>query len=226
LIGNGHSASPRLALVLFGPPGSGKGTQAKLLRDCLRLPHVSTGDILREHVQAGDAVGLLVEAIMKSGKLVPDELVNSLLEERLQRDDCASGFILDGYPRTVQQAARLDKGLTVQGIRQVVIHLLVDYNKIIARLTGRRQCVACGALYNLSTNPPKVVDKCDLDGGRLIVREDDREDVIRARLAAYDEQTRPVLDYYRLMGHGSFDVDGSDDPPAVVAQRICTFIKG
>jgi adenylate kinase len=171
-------------------------------------------------VQLGDSIGLQVQAIMRAGRLVPDDLVSGLLDERTARPDCEKGFILDGYPRTVQQAERLDHKLEASGERQVVIHLLVDYNKVIARLTGRRQCAACGALYSLSTNPPKVADRCDLDGGQLVIRDDDREEVIRERLAAYESQTRPVLEYFRRTGHEFHEVDASDDPPPVLVRRI------
>src|SRR5262245_25905006 len=161
------------ALVLFGPPGSGKGTQAKLLMQCLGVPQISTGDMLREHIQAGDAVGRKVSRVMRSGALVADEQVNTLVEERLAQPDCARGFILDGYPRTRQQAEALFHWLGARGIDELVIHLLVDYNRIITRLTGRRQCPHCGTLYNLVSKPPKQDEVCDLDGTKLVIRDDD-----------------------------------------------------
>src|SRR5437870_1764477 len=149
-----QAKSPR-ALVLFGPPGSGKGTQAKLLVQCLGIPQISTGDMLREHIQAGDAMGLEVSGVMRSGALVADEKVNVLVQERLTRADANRGFILDGYPRTRQQAEALCRLLMARGIDELVIHLLVDYNSLITRLTGRRQCPSCGTLYNLYSKPPK-----------------------------------------------------------------------
>jgi adenylate kinase len=205
------------AIVLFGSPGSGKGTQAKLLEQCLRVPHVSTGDMLRAK---GSEVGHAVVATMQSGALVSDDLVNRMVEERLSRADAGKGFILDGYPRTQAQAAHLSEWLDQRGMHELVIHLTVDYNVIIARLTGRRQCPVCGTLYNIASHPPKVDELCDLDGQKLVVREDDRESVIRERLDAYERQTRPVLDYLRSAGRQVREVDGSTAAPDEVFQKI------
>ncbi|MGB9606831.1 MAG: adenylate kinase family protein, partial [Bryobacteraceae bacterium] len=141
------------ALILLGPPGSGKGTQAALLAERLGIPHISTGDILREQVAAGTELGQRVQAIMAAGELVPDELVNQIIEQRLERPDCEKGCILDGYPRTTVQAAFLNEALARKGMRPVVVNLAVDYNVIVARITARRQCPVCGASYNLVTNP-------------------------------------------------------------------------
>ena len=212
------------ALVLFGSPGSGKGTQAKLLHECLRIPHVSTGDMLRERIRQGIARTAVV-ATMQSGALVPDEVVNRIVEERLSLPDAANGFILDGYPRTLAQAEHLSRWLDGKQIREVVIYLAVDYNIIIARLTGRRQCPRCGTLYNLATQPPREDGLCDLDGEKLTIREDDAESVIRERLDAYERQTRPVLDWYRASGRRAITVDGSSDPPDLVFRKICQAIE-
>jgi adenylate kinase len=212
-----------MAIVLFGSPGSGKGTQAKLLTQRLRIPHISTGDMLRERIRAGVLLERAV-ARMHSGELVSDELVNRMVEERLSQPDAANGFILDGYPRTVDQGEHLNMWVDARGIPEVVIHLAVDYNSIIARLTGRRVCPRCGTLYNLATKPPKVDELCDLDGEKLIVRDDDREDVIRQRLSAYERQTRPVLEFYRSSGRRLLEVDASTDPPAIVFDKICQAI--
>ena len=210
------------AIVLFGSPGSGKGTQAKMLRECLKIPHVSTGDMLREQ---SAALSNCVVARMQSGALVSDELVNQMVEERLSRRDATGGFILDGYPRTLAQAQHLGEWLDGRGVHEVVIHLEVDYNVIIARLTGRRQCPRCGTLYNLATQPPREDNVCDLDGEPLVVRVDDSEAVIRERLDAYDRQTRPVLDFYRGSGRRIVDVDGSFDPPDVIFSKICRAME-
>lgn len=209
-----------MAIVLFGSPGSGKGTQAELLTERLHFPHISTGDMLRERVRTGKARSG-VAATMHSGALVSDDVVNWLVEQRLSQPDAAKGFILDGYPRTVDQGQHLDQWLQGRGACEVVIHLKVDYNVIIARLTGRRVCPRCGTLYNLATKRPKVDELCDLDGEKLIVRDDDREDVIRQRLAAYEKQTQPVLDYYRAAGKRLLEVDASTDPPQMVFEKIC-----
>jgi adenylate kinase len=211
------------AIVLFGSPGSGKGTQAKLLTQRLRIPHISTGDMLRERIRDGMEMNG-AKALMQSGELVSDGVVNLMVEQRLSQPDAANGFILDGYPRTVDQGEHLNTWVDARGIPEVVIHLAVDYNSIIARLTGRRVCPRCGTLYNLATKPPKVDELCDLDGEKLIVRDDDREDVIGQRLSAYERQTRPVLEFYRAAGRRLLEVDASKDPPAIVFEKICQAI--
>ncbi len=158
---------------------------------------------------------------MQSGALVADEVVNAIVEERLSQPDAARGFILDGYPRTLEQAEHLAGWLERRQIPEVVIHLAVDYNVIIARLTGRRVCPRCGTLYNIASQPPKRDGLCDRDGTKLVIREDDRESVIRERLEAYEQQTRPVLDYFRASGHRVEEVDASYAPPDEVFGRIC-----
>ncbi len=213
------------AIVLFGPPGSGKGTQAKLLRDCLQVPHISTGDMLRERVRSGAENGSPVAAKLQSGALVRDELVNRLVAERISQPDAAQGFILDGYPRTIAQAEYLGGLLEPRGLQQVVVYLSVNYNIIIVRLCARRQCPVCGTLYNMVSQAPKVDEVCDLDGHALMIREDDREDVIRDRLAAYDEQSMPVLDYFRSAGHQVQEVTADDLPPEEIARKICGILE-
>lgn len=214
----------RKAVVLFGSPGSGKGTQAKFLTACLRIPHISTGDMLRERARAGNGLGTAVVATMQSGALVSDEVVNRLVEERLAQPDCGRGFVLDGYPRTRPQAEHLCAWFDGQGIREVVIHLVVDYNIIIARLTGRRQCVRCGALYNVGSSPPREPEVCDLDGEPLVVRDDDRESVIRERLDAYEKQTRPLIDFFRASGRRLHEVNASNEPPESLFRTICRLL--
>jgi len=213
------------AIVLFGSPGSGKGTQAKRLTGCLGIPHISTGDMLRDRIRSGNETETMV-ATMQSGALVSDQVVNEMVEQRLSEPDAAHGFILDGYPRTLDQAGTLSTWLGGRGIHEVVIHLAVDYNVIIARLTGRRQCPRCGTLYNVTSHPPKVDGVCDLDGTGLVVRDDDSEAVIRGRLEAYDLQTRPVLDYFREAGHRVVEVDASHETPDGVFGKICQTIDG
>ena len=212
-------ASPK-ALILFGPPGSGKGTQAGMLKEALGIPHISTGDMLRARIASGDPLGREVQGLMQSGRLVSDAAVNVLVRERIGQPDCAAGFILDGYPRTIPQAEVMEGWLAGHGFEQVVIHLKVDYTIIIARITGRRQCPRCGALYSLTSNPPKVADICDLDGTRLVVRDDDREAVVRERLEAYERQTRPLLEYFAASGHTFHEVDGSYESPKAILGRI------
>jgi adenylate kinase len=215
----------RPCLILFGPPGSGKGTQAKLLRQSLEMIHISTGDMLRERVTSGDELGKAVAGIMQSGGLVPDEMVNRLVEDRISQPDAARGFILDGYPRTVAQATLLECVLRGQGTRAVVVHLKVDYNVIIARLSGRRQCPNCGALYSLSSNSPVVSEVCDYDGSKLLVRDDDREEVVVQRLKAYDLQTAPVLEFLCGAGYRCFDVEGEGRAPQAIAREIQGIIE-
>ena len=209
------------AIVLFGSPGSGKGTQAKRLKQVLGVPHISTGDMLRDRIRSGAETGIAVVANMQSGALVADDVVNAIIEERLCEADAACGFILDGYPRTQEQARHLAAWLEARRIPEVVIHLAVDYNVIIARLTGRRVCPSCGTLYNIASQPPKVDGLCDRDGNKLVIRDDDSEDVIRERLEAYEKQTRPVLDFFRASGHRVEEVDASNAPPDEVFGRIC-----
>jgi adenylate kinase len=180
--------------------------------------------MLRAHIEAGDPIGRETERLIKSGKLVPDELVNSLLESRLADPDCRSGVILDGYPRTLNQARVLLDFMQRFGLRLAVVHLIVDGDKIVARLSGRRQCPVCGTLYNLNTNPPKINEICDLDGATLVTREDDRESVIRQRLKEYDSQTRPILDYFRQGGVPMFEIAGTGDRERI-AKEICDSLK-
>jgi adenylate kinase len=212
------------AIVLFGSPGSGKGTQAKMMTQCLDVPHISTGDMLRDRIRRGVARSAVV-ATMQSGALVPDEVVNTMVADRLSEPDAVEGFVLDGYPRTQAQAEYLTGWLDGRGIREVVIYLAVDYNVVIARLTGRRQCPRCGTLYNIVSKPPRVDMLCDLDGETLAIRDDDRESVIRERLEAYERQTRPVLDYFRSAGRQVIEVDASKDSPEKVFQKICLAME-
>jgi adenylate kinase len=213
------------AVVLFGSPGSGKGTQANLLKDCLKVPHISTGDMLREHIREGNTLGVRVAATMQSGNLVRDEVVNRLVTERLAKPDAQAGFILDGYPRTLEQGEHLVGWLDARGIRELVIHLIVDYNIIVTRLTGRRQCPRCATLYNIVSSPPRVEGVCDLDGQALVIRDDDRESVIRERLAAYESQTRPLIEFFLEKGRRLFEIDAGSRTPEALLSQVCGSIK-
>ncbi len=207
-------------MVLFGSPGSGKGTQAKYLVKWLGIPQISTGDMLREHVRNGTELGKAIEARMKAGQLVPDRLVNELVFERLHRPDCRHGCILDGYPRTPEQATELMGFLEGTEMTEVVIHLVVDYNVIISRMAGRRVCPQCGTLYNAISNRPAKEGLCDLDGAGLMVRDDDRADVVRARLDEYEALTRPVIESFRKAGVKLFQVNASDQGPQAIFETI------
>jgi adenylate kinase len=209
-----------LAVVLFGSPGSGKGTQAKYLVRWLGIPHISTGDMLREQVRCRTELGIAIEARMKAGQLVSDRLVNELVFERIHQPDCVNGCILDGYPRTPEQATELIHALQGTAMTEVVIHLVVDYNVIISRMAGRRVCPQCGTLYNAISNRPVTEGVCDLDGAALVVREDDRPEVVRARLEEYEALTRPVIDSFRNAGVPLFEMNASDRGPQAIFDGI------
>jgi adenylate kinase len=194
--------------------------------DWLGIPQISTGDMLREHMRGGTAIGQAVAAVMKSGALVSDELVNELVAERIARPDCRNGFILDGYPRTRAQAATLGGMLAAAGVGELVIHLAVDYNVIISRMSGRRVCPKCGTLYNLASRPPKNDGLCDLDGEALAVRDDDREEVVRERLKQYELQTMPLIQFFRESKARLIEVDASRDKPETVFGYIRAAMEG
>jgi adenylate kinase len=203
------------AVIFLGPPGAGKGTQARQIAESYGVPHLSTGDMFREHVSRNTPLGLRAKPIMERGELVPDDLVLSMVEDRISRPDCADGFILDGFPRTLPQAEKLDEILRRRfKTDPLVVHFVVDQDQLMRRLTGRRTCKIGGEIYNIYDHPPKVPGRCDHDGGELIQRPDDREEVIGERLAAYERQTRPLVDYYRRRGVLK-DVDGMAAPAAV-----------
>ena len=190
-----------MKLILLGPPGAGKGTQAKMLTDRFGIPQISTGDILRSAVKEGTPMGVKAKAYMDAGGLVPDEVVVGIVRERLQRGDCAGGFILDGFPRTVAQADALKETLQQLGKNlDAVISLEVDVEALVERLTGRRTCKTCGRGYHVKFDPPTVAGTCDTCGGALIQRDDDQEETIRKRLEVYHQQTAPLVAYYRTDG--------------------------
>lgn len=212
-----------MKLILLGPPGAGKGTQAKMLVDRFGVPQISTGDILRAAVKDGSPMGVKAKSFMDSGALVPDEVVVGIVEERLVKSDCGNGFILDGFPRTLPQADALTKTLAVLGKDiDSVISLEVDIEALVVRLAGRRTCSACGAGYHLQYEPPSKPGVCDSCGGELIQREDDCEDTIRNRMSVYDEQTSPLVEYYRKAGSLSC-VDGML-PIDAVGKAILTVL--
>jgi adenylate kinase len=192
-------------LILLGAPGAGKGTQAKLIAEHYGVPQVSTGDILRDNVARATELGKKADHIMKGGALVPDELVLPMVEDRLNRQDCDRGFILDGFPRTVEQATWLDKYLASRSflgrtLRPVVVSIDVSYNQLLQRLTGRRSCPIDGTIYNVHSKPPQREGVCDYCGTALVQRKDDREEVISERLNEYERKTLPLVDYYRRQG--------------------------
>jgi adenylate kinase len=195
-------------VVLLGPPGAGKGTQSKRIMEKYMVPQVSTGDLLRYNVAQGTGLGMKAKAVMARGELVSDDLVCEMVRERLSQADCRRGYILDGFPRTAGQAGWLDALLEDKLFENsrptrawpIVILLEVDYNQLLLRITGRRSCPTCGRIYNVHFQPPRADELCDLDGSKLVTRNDDRLEVIQPRLKAYQEQTAPVVDYYRRTG--------------------------
>ena len=187
-------------IILIGPPGSGKGTQAKMIVDRYKVLHVSTGDILRENVRNGTPLGVEAKKFMDAGKLVPDALLIDIIKDRLAKEDVKGGWMLDGYPRTIPQAEALDKILPALGQKiNVVLNIDVPDEELVKRVTGRRMC-KCGATYHVSFNKPKVEGKCDACGGELYQRADDTEETVKQRLNAYHAQTQPLIDYYNKRG--------------------------
>ncbi len=184
-------------IILLGPPGAGKGTQAKLISEKYSIPHISTGDIFRKNISEKTPLGVKAKGYMDKGQLVPDELTIDLVKDRLQQDDCKNGFLLDGFPRTVAQAEALDEFLHEDN-QSINSSLLIDVPQeyILERMTGRRVCNSCGASYHVKFNPSKVEGKCDVCGSELIQRKDDSEETVRERLDVYSKQTQPLIQYY------------------------------
>ncbi len=190
-----------LRAVLLGPPGAGKGTQAVRLVEKYDIPHISTGDIFRKNIKEGTELGKKAQEYMNAGELVPDELVVDLVKDRLQQDDCKNGFLLDGFPRTIFQAEKLDEFLAEMGQKMdIVINLKVEKDSLIKRLTGRRVCKNCGASYHIINIPPKKDGVCDTCGGELMQRKDDNIETVENRINVYDDQTAPLIGYYKEAG--------------------------
>ncbi len=213
----------QLNLILFGPPGAGKGTQAERLRGDFQLPYIATGDMLRANVKGETELGRKAKEFMDAGDLVPDDLIVAMAQDRLERDDAQDGFILDGFPRTIEQADAL-AGMLSGLDRRVTAALLIDVpdEEVIRRLSGRRVCVKAGHNYHVSFDPPKLADVCDQDGSRLIQRDDDKPEVIEHRLSVYHEKTKPLIDYYDQQGLMR-RIDGTR-PPADVHDHVRAVI--
>ncbi|MGB6130812.1 MAG: adenylate kinase [Acidobacteriaceae bacterium] len=213
-------------ILLLGAPGVGKGTQAKELVAKWGIPQISTGDLLRYHRDHGTPLGLKAKAVMDQGHLVPDELVNQMVAERLQQPDTAQGYILDGFPRTLGQAKWLDQhiGADPHALPVVAVSIQVSYNQLLRRITGRRTCPVCGTIYNIYLQPPKVDETCDLDGTPLVRRSDDTEEVFRERMRTYESQTAPVVEHYRALGRFA-EVDGEKPVDQVAADVMAAVAR-
>ena len=211
-------------IILLGPPASGKGTQAAIVRDALALPHVASGDLFRYNLRHQTELGLKAKTYMDQGALVPDDVTIAMVRDRLAQPDCAPGALLDGFPRTIAQAEALDAALAEQerGINRV-LNIIVPDEALIARITGRRLCRTCGEPYHLLFKQPKVEGVCDLDGGELYQRDDDNEATARRRLEVYWEQTSPLVNYYRERGL-LVDIDG-DQPIDAVTQALIAAVS-
>ena len=191
-----------LRTILLGPPGAGKGTQAGKIVEKYGIPHISTGDIFRENIKKGTELGKKAQEYMNKGELVPDDLVIAIATARLLEDDCKNGFLLDGFPRTVYQAEKLDEFLEAHNSKiDKVVDISVGKEELMIRLTGRRVCKKCGASYHIVNIPPKKEGVCDICGGPLIQRDDDNAETAANRIEVYEEQTRPLVDYYKKAGN-------------------------
>ena len=211
-------------LIFLGPPGAGKGTQARAVSKELCIPHISTGDILRESARKETGLGLAAKARMDKGDLVPDDVMCRIVGERLSEADCQDGAILDGFPRTLGQACFLDQLLEQRESKSaLLLNLQLEQTQVIKRLTGRRVCSKCGEIYNVYLNPPRQDGICDKDGSQLFQRPDDNEEAIRQRLLAYERETVPLIDYYRSK-NALHDINGNGEPEAIT-ERLLNFLK-
>lgn len=200
-----------MKIIMLGAPGAGKGTQAKMIAERYSIPHVSTGDIFRENIKNGTALGAEAQTYMNKGLLVPDELTVKILLDRVKKEDCRNGYVLDGFPRNIPQAEVLDKALGEIGEKvDYAINVNVPDENIVRRMSGRRACVACGATYHTEHVPPKTEGICDICGKELMLREDDKPETVASRLQVYHEQTQPLMEYYKDKGVLK-EVDGTQD---------------
>ncbi|MGC2639472.1 MAG: adenylate kinase [Acidobacteriaceae bacterium] len=211
-------------ILLLGAPGVGKGTQAKELMGKWGIPQISTGDLLRYHRDHGTPLGLEAKKVMEQGHLVPDDLVNQMVAERLRQPDTKLGYVLDGYPRTLGQADWLDRQIAAGAnlLPVIAISIQVSYTQLLRRITGRRICPACGTIYNIYLQPPKVDEKCDLDGQPLVRRSDDTEEVFQERMRTYETQTAPVVEHYRALGR--FEEVNGEQPVEAVAAGVMAAV--
>lgn len=213
----------RLAIILLGPPGAGKGTQARRIGEALDFPSISTGDMFREELKNRTELGKKAQAVMESGALVPDEVVDAMVRSRLSRKDCEHGFILDGYPRTIRQAEFLHALLAEEEAKVLTLGIRVDDDVLVDRLAARLTCPKCGKMFNVKFSPSKAGDKCDVCGTPLVLRKDDSPEVVRERLVVYRRQTEPLIEYYKDRGL-YFEVNG-DDPADTIFGNIIGIVN-
>jgi adenylate kinase len=212
----------KLIVILLGPPGSGKGTQSKLLSEALSIPQISTGDLFREHMKNDTPLGLKAKGFINAGELVPDELVLNMVDDRVATPDCQKGYLCDGFPRTVHQAEACEKTI-LKNAKVIVLNLVVNDDLIIKRAEGRELCKTCGAIYNRYFSPPQKEGICDKCGSPLYHREDDKVEVVKERLRVYNEQTKPLIEYYQKH-HGLINVNG-ENSSELVFQDLKAHIK-
>jgi len=210
-----HRLVVSMKLVIFGPPSAGKGTQAQKLSKQYGIPQVATGDLLRKAVADKTPLGLKIKSYLDQGKLGPDEVIVQLIKERVAKPDCKNGFLLDGFPRTMGQAKELERMTDID----LVLSIVVDFESLVERAVGRRTCPKCSAVYHIKFNPPMNAGICEKCGSKLIQRDDDKEETVRNRLKVYQEQTAPLVEYYRKKGK-LVDIDGSGGIDAVFAQMV------
>ncbi|MFR3730135.1 adenylate kinase [Lacrimispora sp.] len=209
-----------MKIIMLGAPGAGKGTQAKKISEKYQIPHISTGDIFRFNIKEGTELGRKAKGYMDQGALVPDELTIGMLIDRIQKEDCSGGYVLDGFPRTIPQAESLKKAISEMGQKiDFAINVDVPDENIIQRMSGRRACISCGATYHIVYNPSKVAGVCDVCGAELVLRDDDKPETVKKRLSVYHEQTQPLIDYYEKDG-ALVNVDGTQELSKVFSDIV------
>lgn len=212
-----------MKIIMLGAPGAGKGTQAKKIAEKYHIPHISTGDIFRANIKGGTELGMKAKAFMDQGQLVPDEITIGMLMDRIQEADCADGYVLDGFPRTIPQAESLTDALKARGEAvDFAVNVDVPDENIVNRMSGRRACVSCGATYHIMYNPPKQEGICDVCGEKLVLRDDDKPETVQKRLSVYHDQTQPLIEYYNAAGVLA-NVDGTQDMEKVFQDIVAVL---
>lgn len=212
-----------MKIIMLGAPGAGKGTQAKKIAEKYQIPHISTGDIFRSNIKEGTELGMKAKAYMDQGGLVPDELTIGMLMDRIQKDDCKNGYVLDGFPRTIPQAESLTKALNDRNQKiDYAVNVDVPDENIVNRMSGRRACLSCGATYHIVYKPSKVEGICDVCGDKLVLRDDDKPETVKKRLSVYHDQTQPLIDYYKEAGVLA-NVDGTQDMEKVFSDIVAVL---